>query len=143
MSSCEEMNKPLAGGGGMLMSPSLPPGGSIRTGGYGSRSFHAVHIGEATNYQKQLAERQAQATLKKSTVRSQIKERKVSYVAVPVKREKGQKSEGTAVMKVNASTGVPTGEVYATKGEGVVRDGDTIKLGGDPTLYFASTGGKL
>ena len=93
--------------------------------------------------QKRMAEKQAQQALASSKVKNRIEKQKITYVAVPVRGEKGQKGGGTTVMKVNAATGVPTGEVYATKGEGTVKDGDTIKLGGDPTLYFATTGSKL
>lgn len=67
----------------------------------------------------------------------------MKYVAVPVKADTGRKSKGTTMMKVNAATGVPTGEVFQAADNGGAKTGDTIKLGGDPTLYFASTGGQL
>lgn len=141
--SCEDMNKPLASGDGMLMAPSLPPGGFLRGGGFGGRSFHSVHVGRANDAQLALAKSRGSAALKSSTVKKQIEAKKVRYVAVPVKREKGQKSKGTTVMKVNAATGIPTGEVFEAADNGGAKNGDTIKLGGDPTLYFASTGGQL
>lgn len=127
------------------MTPALPPGGVTRAGsGMYGRSFHAMHIGMATQEQKYLAEKRAEAALSSSKVKAKVQEKKVRYVAVPVKRAPGQKGEGgTTVMKVNADTGIPTGEVYVAKDQGTAKDGDTIKLGGDPTLYFASTGSKL
>ena len=144
LSSCAEMNKPLSSSGAMLMTPALPPGGMGKAGSRYGRSFHAMHIGMATQEQKYAAEKRAEAALKSSTVKAKVQEKKVRYVAVPVKRAAGQKGEsGTTVMKVNADTGVPTGEVYVAKDQGTAKDGDTIKLGGDPTLYFASTGSKL
>lgn len=108
------------------------------------RNFHAIHVGLATQEQRRVAERRAQEALKSSKVKAKVKEKNVRYVAVPVKREKGQKSSGgTTVMKVNAETGKPTGEVFEAKDQGTVKSGDTIRLGGDPTLYFASTGDKV
>ncbi len=139
--SCEELSKPLAGGD-MLMSPALPPSGmGTRMSG---RSFHAVHVGMATARQRSLAETRAQAALQSARVKNSVQQKKVRYVAVPVAREKTQKSvAGTTVMKVNVDTGVPTGDVYVAQDKGTAKDGDTIRLGGDPTLFFATTGDRL
>ncbi len=124
------------------MSPALPPSGM----GYRLReqTFHAVHLGAASAEQRRIAQMRAEAALQSTKVKSRVQQQKVRYVAVPVKRTTAQASRGgTAVMKVNASTGVPTGDVYEAKDEGNAKDGDTIRLGGDPTLYFATTGDKL
>lgn len=141
--SCAEMNKPLKTSGAMLMTPAMPVGGMSR-GGIRSRSFHAINVGLATQEQKYLAEKRAESALKSKKVQSSVQEKKVRYVAVPVKRASGQGGGGgTTVMKVNAETGKPTGEVFVAQDQGGAKNGDTIKLGGDPTLYFASTGDKL
>lgn len=141
--SCEEMNKPLSSSGAMLMTPAMPVGGMTR-GGLRGRSFHAVHVGLATQEQAYLAEKRAEQLLKSKKNQSTVQEKKVKYVAVPVKRTKSQGGGGgTTVMKVNAETGKPTGEVFVAQDQGTAKSGDTIKLGGDPTLYFASTSDQL
>jgi hypothetical protein len=137
--SCGEMNKPLAGGG-MLMEPAMAPAG------FGNSStrpkFHEVHVFAATAEQRRAAEQRARAAMKSSAVASRVKREKVQYVAVPVKRNKSQTGRGASVMKVNVATGVSTGEVFVSEDAGP-KDGDKIKLGGDSTLFFATTGDKL
>lgn len=141
--SCAELNKPLSGSGAMLMTPAMPVGGMNR-GGLRGRSFHSINIGLATQEQQYLAAKRAEAALRSKKVKSTVQEKKVRYVAVPVKRAKGQSgASGTTVMKVNAETGKPTGDVFVAQDQGSVKSGDTIKLGGDPTLYFASTSDQL
>ncbi len=143
-SSCEEMNKPLSSNGAMLMTPGLAPGGGISRAGLSSRHFHSVHLGQATAQQKRAAEQRAQIALRSTRTRQKMKEKNVRYVAVPVKRDQSQKAvAGTTVMKVDASTGKPTGELFVAKDQGGVKEGDTIKLGGDPSLYFATGGDSL
>ena len=107
-----------------------------------SPKFHQMHIATATAEQRRSAEQQASKALKSSTVVSQVKKKKVQYVAVPVKRSEAQTKPGTALMKVNVDTGVSTGEVFVAE-EGNPKDGEKLKLGGDSTIYLALTGDKL
>lgn len=104
--------------------------------------FHRMHIIAATAEQRKSAELSAKKALKSSTVINQVKKEKVQYLAVPVKPSKTQKERGTPVMKVNIATGVSTDEVFV-KDEGGYKPGEKVKLGGDYTLYFATTGDKI
>ena len=146
LSSCGEMNKPLAGGGG-LMDPGMNAAGfgGVTPGGFSADmrpEFHLSHVAEATAEQRRSAELSAKEALESSSVVNQVREKKVQYVAVPVKRSKTQKESGTPVMKVNVATGVSTGEIFIAA-EGGPKNGDKLKLGGDSTLYLALTGDKL
>lgn len=146
LSSCGDLVQPLEGGGALL-DPGMTAGGmgSMTPTGTSTDNrpqFHLAHIASATAEQRRSAESSARQALESSSVVTEVKKRKVQYVAVPVKRSKGQKEGGTHVMKVNVATGVSTGEVFvADKGE--PKSGDKLKLGGDSTLYLALTGDKL
>lgn len=126
----------------MLMSPQIGGAGMGATTSYlmeGSRVVLVGHsIGRATSSQTAAAEKQGRVVLSQPKVKRQVEKEKVRYVAVPVERAPSQKQgKGKAMMKVDTSTGKPQGEVFAADDE-KPRSGSTIKLGGDPTLYFAS-----
>ena len=145
-SSCGDLTKPLEGGSTFMdldmntagIGSMTPTGTSTET----RPKFHQVHIAAATAEQRRNAELSASKALKSSTVINQVKEKKVQYVAVPVKRSKKQTKRGTPLMKVNIATGISTGEVFVAE-EGGPKDGDKFNLGGDSTLYLALTGDKL
>lgn len=159
VTSCGDMNQSFSSSGTPLtapgavqpedwMNPGFSPGGVSRFGlssSTGGKNFHASHIGQATEAQQKLAASNAQAVLSSASTRQKLKAQNVKYVAVAVKRDKSQQkaAPGRTVMKVNVATGKPTGEVFAAKEQGGVKEGDTIKLGGDPTMYFATAGDKM
>ena len=144
-SSCGNMNQPLSGDGA-LMDPGMSPGslGMMPTGVSTDAppKFHQMRVAAATAEQRRAAESQAGEALKSSTVISDVKKKKVQYVAVPVKRSKAQTKSGTPLMKVNVDTGVSTGEVFVSESDGP-KNGEKFDLGGDSTLYLALTGDKL
>ncbi len=122
------------------MSPGFSPA-VVNRMPLGSMDFHAQHVGQATEAQRKLAMESAQVALRSAATRQKLKAKNVKYVAVAVKRDKSQKTTaGRTMMKVNVATGKPTGEVFAAKDQGGLKEGDTIKLGGDPTMYFAPAG---
>ncbi|RYD35143.1 MAG: hypothetical protein EOP87_07870 [Verrucomicrobiaceae bacterium] len=135
------------------MNPAMQPEGWMSPGfspavvnrmPIGSMDFHVQHVGQATEAQRKYATERAQVALSSTATRQKLKAKNVKYVAVAVKRDRSQKSaSGRTVMKVNVATGKPTGEVFAAKDQGGLKEGDTIKLGGDPTMYFATAGDGL
>lgn len=139
MSSCSETGANFASGD-MLLSPAMAPAGF---GNSATRpKFHEMHVVAATKEQRALAEARAKKALKGSVVAEKVRKERVKYVAVPVTRTKAQVGRGTPVMKVNVTTGLSTGEVF-TPQQGAPKDGEKIQLGGDSTLYFATSGDKL
>ncbi len=125
------------------MSPGFSPS-VVNRMPIGGNDFHVQHVEQATEAQRKLAAERAQMALSSSSTRQKLKARNVKYVAVAVKRDRSQKaSAGRTVMKVNVATGKPTGEVFTAKDRGNLKEGDTIKLGGDPTMYFAPAGDGL
>ncbi|WAC17869.1 hypothetical protein OVA24_11500 [Luteolibacter sp. SL250] len=159
VTSCGDMNQSFSSTGSPLtapgkvqpeewMNPGFSPGAVGRFGlaaSTGSRNFHAMHIGQATEAQHKMAAQNAQVVLRSAATRQKLKASNVKYVAVAVKRDKSQTkaAPGRTVMKVNVATGKPTGEVFAAKEQSGMKEGETIKLGGDPTMYFATAGDKL
>ncbi len=147
LSSCGDLNAPLTGGGDMLMSPGLSAGGLGTTSASllkGSRALVGYRVGRATPEQSTVAENRGRAALSRTQVKKRIEKEKVRYVAVPVKPAAGQKTEGRpAIIKVDTLTGKPSGDVYAPAKGQELKSGDTIKLGGDPTLFFASAADKI
>lgn len=94
-------------------------------------------IGKANAEQKRLAEQRAAVALNKPKVRQQVKTSKAKYVAVPVPKAKDQQGPSTQLMKVNAQTGKPTGDIYAPPSS--VKDGQEVKLGGDTAVYCGTS----
>lgn len=146
ITSCGDLNQPLEGGDGLMdmgmgssgMGRTMPTGGSYDL----QTTFHDMHVAAATAEQRKSAEESASKALKSSAVVKQLKQEKVKYVAVPVKRSKTQKNSGATMMKVNVDTGVSTGEVFVAKSS-APKDGENFKLGGDSAVYLALTGDKL
>ncbi len=97
----------------------------------------------ANQEQRYQAEQRARAQLARPRVRNEVRKKKVRYVAVPVKRDesksKGRSGPSQHLMKVNAETGKPTGEVFVPKAGQEVRNGNVVKLGGDEALYYGSS----
>ncbi len=119
ISSCGDLSAPLEGGS-TFMEPGMTAGGLNNMTPTGARAdmspkFHQMHVAAATAEQRRSAEQQANQALKSSAVASQVKKKKVQYVAVPVKRSKAQTKRGTPLMKVNVDTGVSTGEVFVAE----------------------------
>lgn len=92
----------------------------------------------ANQRQKEEAEARARAELARPRVREQVRKKKVRYVAVPVRRAEGKGGSSQHLMKVNAETGKPTGEVFVPQEGQKVSNGNVVKLGGDEALYYGN-----
>lgn len=113
--------------------------GAVIGAGIGGLAGVAISYNyRANEAQKREAERRAQQALAKQNVRNDLKKKNARYVAVPVKRSNGQGGSSQHLMKVNAETGEPTGEVYVPKAGTTVSPGSTIDLGGQKALYYGS-----
>lgn len=131
----------------MLMDPVMGPGGMPTTSSsvlMGGRDLLGYRIGRATAAQKQLAEAKAQEILARDTVKRQVAKSKQRHVAVAVEptpdQRAKQKKRSVAVIKIDTRSGKAEDDVFSPEGGAALKSGKEIQLGGDPTLFFATSG---